>query len=127
MEVLSSLTFGQIAWGIITVAVAGVALKVIFTLKFDINKWQEYRVETIQRKLQMNCTHTLLNMTEDGAIEIQSLFTSPSGTHMWVCSRCSTSIYDEEHAKRIAVHYANNLSEYTALNKRFNKLVKKIS
>ena len=125
MNFIQNLTFVEMMLAIITIAVSVIAFKIV--VSFDINKWQENRVKNIERKLQLNCTHSLLNVREDGLIEAQSLFDSPSGTQKWICSKCHVSTDDDKLPLLTINYFVRNIREYGKANQRFNKLLKKLS
>lgn len=107
--------------GIVTI----LAIKI--TITFDWNKYQKTKDEKLKAKLQNACSHLQLNIRDDG-IEYKSFFQSPSGTHLWHCSRCGQTrySYSEEDMLKKATFYFQNRNRYYEDNKKFNKIMKKL-
>lgn len=117
------LTFEQILILLVIAFIGTIALK--FTFNFDINKYIESRKEQKLQQLKNACTHhkVIKHGEEYG---LQSLFVSPPGTVQWQCQRCGIAKYfvDGE-LDNMTNYYLNNFEEYTKLEKKFKKLLKK--
>lgn len=118
--------FGPAITLIIVIALAIIAL-LRFGIRFDLNDYLKTRKERHMRLARISCTHMILKPHENG-VEIQSLWYSPPGTLDWICNRCGTvshvSPSDEEIEKQ-AEYYIANPNEYSKMNKRFLKHLKK--
>ena len=101
MEFLSDLTLWHYIGVAIAVALSVIALRVVFTFSFDVNKWQETRKKKQLIKFQNKCPHLALRKNEDGEVEIFGLITSPPGTMYWICSQCGFRTTDERYVDAI--------------------------
>ena len=107
------------------IIVAAVAVKIGIT--FNFNEWGKNRRKILKSKLKAACPHTIIEFQNDGKrIEISSLFTSPSGTVNWICSRCGTHTINQNLPDKLMHHYRDNADQYIKDTKKFNKLYKRL-
>ncbi len=120
----TGLEFWQFIVAVLVALIGIVAVRITFSI--DINKLLENRQKLNISKLRNTCTHLQLIPSEDGDIQVQSFFVSPSGTSQWRCERCGiVTDQIEDEIRREANYYLNNIDQYTKMNKRFSKLLKK--
>ena len=100
-----------------------VAIKI--GVSFDINAWIKLRHERNKERLKIICPHTEIEMKEDESIECQTLFHSPAGTVMWICSRCGFTTSDANMPRRLMEFFAQNPRAYIYRSKKFEKLARK--
>ena len=124
MEVMNLLEIAQsILIGVVAIAVAIFTIK--FAVTFDVNRWQERRDMRRKDAIKVLCPHAIIEPSEDGQPQITSTFTSPSGTLMWICSRCGLTTHDDELVRRLVKGYAENPDALLEKEKKFQKSAKK--
>ena len=110
----------------IAAAVSVIAIRLVFNVHFDVNKWQETRREHQKIKLRNLCTHVSIEKQGDRYL-VNSLFVSPVGTMQYVCDRCGliTSPYN---AKRLQDRWAGtmDLKQYILEEQKFSEMAKKM-
>ncbi len=126
---MPELSFSQILTLLITLIV-GIIVGVVairISLNFDINRYIENRQERLKRKARNHCAHLELIPTGDNALKARSLWVSPPGTTNWICQRCGTIKlhHSNDEWERAAQYYIENIDEYTKMNKKFHKILKK--
>ena len=102
------------------------AFAIRFSFKFDLNKFLENRRKIKLDQLKNICPHGRIIDVKGNQISFQSLFSSPMGTHKWVCSQCGCIVDHEDDVNRINERYSNNPSMILDKQKRFIKQAKKI-
>lgn len=119
-----NLSFIEILWLIIAIAISIIAVKITFS--FDINKYQEKRQKDIENKIKNYCTHARL-IKKNWQYWIQSTFMSPSWTLNYICQKCNLVIMncDSDEENERLQYYLNNIDEYNKQEKKFEKLLKK--
>ncbi len=68
----------------------------LMQVRFDLNQWLRERPMRKRRRQQRKCSHVVrVPTTENGTFEVQvdTLFTSPRGTHAWICSACGAQAH----------------------------------
>ena len=108
---------------LLSIALSVVVIKV--GVSFDLNRWFEARHKRREEKLKVLCPHATLEKTQDGEFVLACLMTSPSGTSMWICSRCGTRTHDGTRMQRIMEEYASNPKALVDKEKRFLRLAEK--
>lgn len=103
-----------------------------FGIKFDLNAYSESRKKRHELLARNACPHIRIGgfgeSNDCTQISIESLFISPSGTLMWVCSKCGAMRYNDlsnEEMKGIATYYLEHPKEYKKAMKKFVKHAKK--
>lgn len=65
-------------------------------VRFDLNQWLREGPMRKRRRQQRKCSHVdRVPTTENGTFEVHvvTLFTSPPGTHAWICSACGVQAH----------------------------------
>lgn len=130
LDFISS-NFGNFALLVIVIALSIVAVRI--GIAFDINRYLEQRKKTHLAKARNLCSHLefdILNKDDSSRqinVQYRSLFESPSGTIMWVCSRCGSvqNNVDENQIAHQAQYYLSNTDLYQKTMKRYSKHMKK--
>ncbi|MCY3627474.1 MAG: hypothetical protein OXG88_07535 [Gammaproteobacteria bacterium] len=110
---------------IIALALTIIVVKVV--ISFDINKWQESRLNKLKVKIRLSCPHVHMRVREDDKVEVKSLFYTPFGTTNWICTQCGSTTPDKRQVDDILKYYAKNINAYNSQMKKTKKLYKKIS
>lgn len=119
----TGLNYWQSIGVIFSVAISAIAIKITFN--FDLNKYLERKDEKNLAKLRNHCPHVEMTPTEDGRLQIRSMFESPAGTLQWQCQKCGLiRNHDNDYQERYE-YYVKNPKEYLKKNKKFQKLIKK--
>ena len=127
MEAVGIDTSWKLALAMIILAVTTVLSIVALRVKFDINKWQESRQKQQQIKLRALCSHTSITWLNDkGELLVNSYFSNPSMTMVWICSRCGTQVPDGYTPLRIQSYWSENPMEWIDQEKKFLKLARKL-
>ena len=99
------------------------ALKFIFS--FDVNKWMDRRDRRLEDRIRRTCPHTTIYM--DGQdIRIDSMLTSPPGTHQWICSSCGMATHDAQLGYQLVQLYGRDPQSLLRQLKAVDKLAKKL-
>lgn len=121
---MENLTLLEAVLFIVFLVIAGVVVKIGVT--FDINAWLKLRSEHRGERLKILCTHTDIVQSSDGGIEVKTLFHSPSGTLIWICSRCQLITSDRRVPKERMEFFAKNPKAFFEREKKFNKVANKM-
>lgn len=111
---------------IIVIILLGImAVKVVFSFKFDLNKWQERRDQKLRDRIRRTCPHTWIFLDGDD-IRIQSMFISPPGTLEWGCTRCGMVTFDNGLAHDLVELYRRDPRSLLKAIDKVDKLAKKL-
>ena len=102
------------------------AFAIRFSFKLDLNKFLENRRKIKLDQLKNICPHGRIIDIKGNQICIESLFSSPMGTHKWICSQCDCIVDHEDDVNRINEKYSKNPSMILDKQKRFIKEAKKL-
>ena len=114
----------------ILISVVGITLAVFaikFAVTFDVNQWQERRDKRRKDAIKVLCPHAIIEPSEDGQPQITSTLTSPSGTLMWICTRCGLTTHDDELVRRLVKGYAENPDALLEKERKIPKARKEVS
>ena len=115
-------------WNVILIVLAIVVaiVAVRFSFTFNVNQWLEARRKRQLEQLRNLCTHAEMEQLPDGRISVESRFTSPAGTRLWICNRCQMTTHDQRIANMSVQMWASNPAGWVKQEKRFNKLASKL-
>ena len=102
------------------------AFAIRFSFKFDLNKFLENRRKIKLDQLKNICPHGRIIDIKGNQISFESLFSSPMGTHKWICSQCGCIVDHEDDVNRINEKYSKNPSMILDKQKRFIKEAKRL-
>ena len=117
------MTFLEIL-SVIIVLLSIIAIKVVF--HFDINTYQRDKRETDERKLKNICPHCAVSNIENNRVHVNYLYSSPVGTHKWLCSQCGLILNSRNDFERLVEPYNKNPMLILEKQERFYKKTKKL-
>ncbi len=118
-------TFWELAGFVFLLMVSVSALKLAFSIRFDLNRWLERRREHLKEKIQRTCPHTSIFVTESGK-HVKSHFYTSHGMIGYQCSRCGCWTMDDDYIISVTQYYINNPQLYFSKEKKLNQLMEKL-
>ena len=108
--------------GLIAVALGAIAVK------FDFNRWLEYRREARRERARDLCPHVDFEAVEGGSsLEVRSLVVSPPGTSRWYCQRCGTQFLGgRRQAEVILAQWASDPEGWLRRQKKIARIMKRL-
>ena len=117
-------------WRFILVAFLGIIVAIFaikFTIRFDVNKWQESRRQQQLTKLRVLCPHVVTGWSAElNEYTITSCLTSPPGTIAFICSRCNFQTLDEDEVLQQFEYWRAHPEELAERYRKIDKSERKL-